>query len=120
MGGCARGRTAPPHAPDRNTGGALFATLSYDVCAPSGAPTGLRPNIHPSTEADGDELGIPSRLSLLVVRPQVDIERDLARLADGTLAPERVSEVEAEVAESPELSAQLAEQRAAVTALRSL
>jgi hypothetical protein len=50
----------------------------------------------------------------------VNIERDLARLADGTLAPERARELEAQVAESPELSALLAEQRGAVTALRAL
>jgi hypothetical protein len=50
----------------------------------------------------------------------VDIERDLARLADGTLAPERARELEAEVGESPELSAQLAEQRSAIAAVRSL
>jgi hypothetical protein len=54
------------------------------------------------------------------VRPQADIERDLARLADGSLAPERAREVEAEVAESPELSAMLADQRGAVDAARSL
>lgn len=50
----------------------------------------------------------------------MDIERDLARLADGTLAPERARELEAEVAESSELSALLAEQRSVVTAVRSL
>jgi hypothetical protein len=50
----------------------------------------------------------------------VDIERDLARLADGSLPPERSRELEAQVAESPELSALLAEQRSAVDAVRGL
>jgi hypothetical protein len=54
------------------------------------------------------------------VRPQLDIERDLAHLADGTLAPDRARELEAEVAESPELTALLAEQRSAVQAVRGL
>jgi hypothetical protein len=54
------------------------------------------------------------------VRPQADIERDLARLADGSLAPDRARELEARVAESPELSALLAEQRRAVDAVRAL
>jgi len=54
------------------------------------------------------------------VRPQPDIERDLARLADGSLAPERARELEAQTDESPELSALLAEQRAAVGVVRSL
>jgi hypothetical protein len=54
------------------------------------------------------------------VRQQVDIERDLARLADGSLAPERARELEAELAESPELSALLAEQRSALDAVRAL
>jgi hypothetical protein len=54
------------------------------------------------------------------VRDQIDIEQDLARLADGTLAPERARELEAQVAEDPELSALLAEQRRALTAVRGL
>jgi hypothetical protein len=54
------------------------------------------------------------------VRPQTDIERDLARLADGTLPPERARELEARVAESAELSALLAEQRAALDAVTTL
>jgi hypothetical protein len=54
------------------------------------------------------------------VRQEIDIERDLARLADGTLEPERARELEERVAESPELSALLAEQRGALTAVRGL
>ncbi len=54
------------------------------------------------------------------MRPGTDIESDLARLADGTLDPERAQEVEAQVANSPELAAQLAEQRRALTAMRAL
>jgi hypothetical protein len=54
------------------------------------------------------------------VRQEIDIERDLARLADGTLAPERARELEERVAESPELSAMLAEQRRTLTAVRGL
>lgn len=54
------------------------------------------------------------------MRHQTDIEQDLARLADGTLAPERASELEARVAESPELSALLAEQRRALDAIGGL
>jgi hypothetical protein len=54
------------------------------------------------------------------VREQVDIERDLARLADGSLAPERARELQAQVAESPELTALLAEQRGALDAVRGL
>lgn len=54
------------------------------------------------------------------MRQPRDIESDLARLADGTLDAERARELEALVAESPELAAQLAEQRRAVTALRAL
>src|SRR5919201_5738583 len=49
-----------------------------------------------------------------------DIERDLARLADGTLTGERAREVEARVAESAELRAMLDEQRRALAALRAL
>jgi hypothetical protein len=40
-----------------------------------------------------------------------DIERDLTRLADGTLTPERAREVEQQVADSPELSQSFAAQR---------
>ena len=54
------------------------------------------------------------------MRQHVDIEKDLARLADGSLAPERARELEARVAEDPELSALLAEQRRALTAVRNL
>lgn len=54
------------------------------------------------------------------MRPETDIDTDLTRLADGTLDPERARELEARVAESPELSAQLAEQRRAMTAVRAL
>jgi hypothetical protein len=54
------------------------------------------------------------------VRNQIDIEQDLARLADGTLDAERARELEARVAESPELSALLAEQRRAITAIGGL
>jgi hypothetical protein len=54
------------------------------------------------------------------VRQQRDIETDLARLADGTLAPERARELEAQVDESPELTALLAEQRSAHDLMRSL
>jgi anti-sigma factor RsiW len=50
----------------------------------------------------------------------MDIERDLARLADGTLPAERARELEARVAESPELSALLAEQRRALDAVSGL
>ena len=44
---------------------------------------------------------------------------DLARLADGTLPPERQAEVEARVAASPQLSQMLARQAAAIAAMRS-
>ena len=54
------------------------------------------------------------------MRSQIDIEKDLARLADGSLAPERARELEKQVAESPEMSAMLAEQRRAVSAIRGL
>ena len=45
-------------------------------------------------------------------------ERELAALADGSLAPERRAEVERLVAASPELQAVLAEQRRAVQAIQ--
>ena len=48
------------------------------------------------------------------------MERDLARLADGTLSAERARELEPRVAESPELRALLDEQRRALGAIRSL
>ena len=54
------------------------------------------------------------------MRFQKDIAQDLARLADGTLAPERARELEQRAAESPELSALLAEQRRSVAAVRGL
>jgi hypothetical protein len=50
----------------------------------------------------------------------LDIERDIARLADGTLAPERARELEARVADSPELTAMLSEQRRSLEATRAL
>ncbi len=48
------------------------------------------------------------------------LERDLARLADGTLHGSRRERVEQLVARSPELQARLREQRRAVAAARSL
>jgi hypothetical protein len=48
------------------------------------------------------------------VRPTADIERDLARLADGTLPGDRARELEARVQESPELQQLLDEQRRAI------
>ncbi len=54
------------------------------------------------------------------MRSQADIERDIARLADGTLSAERARELEARVAGSPELRAMLDEQRVALTAVRGL
>ncbi len=44
---------------------------------------------------------------------------ELAALADGTLAPERRAEVEAQVAASPELAGRLAEQERAISLMRS-
>ena len=54
------------------------------------------------------------------MHPQTDIERDLARLADGTLPADRARALEARVAESPELRAMLDEQRVALEAVRAL
>jgi hypothetical protein len=54
------------------------------------------------------------------MRSQTNIERDLVRLADGTLTGERARELEARVAESPELRAMLDEQRGAIKAIRAL
>jgi hypothetical protein len=52
-------------------------------------------------------------------RPGV-LERDLARLADGTIEPARVYDVERSVAASTELQARLDEQLQAVAAVRTL
>lgn len=49
-----------------------------------------------------------------------EIERDLTRLADGTLDPARRERLEEIVRRSPELQARLREQRRAVAAARSL
>jgi hypothetical protein len=54
------------------------------------------------------------------MRPHTDIERDLVRLADGTLTGDRVRELEARVAESPELRSMLDAQRGALEAIRAL
>jgi hypothetical protein len=54
------------------------------------------------------------------VRLNTDIERDLARLADGTLTPERAREVEEQVADSPELTELLAAQRRSLAFTRTL
>ena len=54
------------------------------------------------------------------MRSQADIERDIARLADGTLGAERARELEKRIAGSPELRAMLDEQRVALTAVRGL
>ena len=53
-------------------------------------------------------------------RADATLERDLARLADGTLHGPRRERVEQLVARSPELQARLREQRRAVAAARSL
>ena len=53
-------------------------------------------------------------------RASASLERDLARLADGTLDASRRERVEQLVARSPELQARLREQRRAVAATRSL
>jgi hypothetical protein len=47
-------------------------------------------------------------------------ERDIASLADGSLAPERRERVERAVAESPELQAELRDQRYALDAVRAV
>lgn len=52
-------------------------------------------------------------------RPSRAIERDLARLADGSLKPQRRELVEGMVAASSELQLRLHEQRRAVTLIRS-
>ncbi|HUB04902.1 MAG TPA: hypothetical protein VMA76_07525 [Solirubrobacteraceae bacterium] len=49
-----------------------------------------------------------------------DLERDLARLADGTIEPGRRDQMERSVAASDELQARLREQRMAVAAVRTL
>jgi hypothetical protein len=58
--------------------------------------------------------------SMGVMRPHTNIERDLARLADGTLTGDRARALEARVAESPELRGMLDEQRGAREAIRAL
>jgi hypothetical protein len=52
-------------------------------------------------------------------RRENDADAQLAALADGSLAPERRAALEAQVAESPELTARLAEQQRALTLVRS-
>lgn len=52
-------------------------------------------------------------------REKQPTERDLAALADGSLAPERRPRVERAVAASPELQADLREQRQALTAIHA-
>jgi hypothetical protein len=54
------------------------------------------------------------------MQSQANIERDLARLADGTLSADRAHDLEARVAGSPELRAMLDEQRVALAAVRGL
>jgi hypothetical protein len=54
------------------------------------------------------------------MRSHTNIERDLVRLADGTLTGDRARELEARVAESPELRSMLDEQRGAIEAIRAL
>jgi len=54
------------------------------------------------------------------MRPHTNIERDLVRLADGTLTGDRARELEARVAESPELQSMLNDQRGALEAIRAL
>src|SRR5438874_11099305 len=51
-------------------------------------------------------------------RPRED-EAELAALADGSLAPERVAALDAEIAGSAELADRLAEQQRAVAILRN-
>ena len=53
-------------------------------------------------------------------RADAALERDLARLADGTLSPSRRERVNQLIARSPELQARLHAQRRAVAAVRSL
>jgi hypothetical protein len=57
---------------------------------------------------------------LRIFRRNEFVEQELAALADGSLPPERRAEVEAQVAASPELAALLAEQRAAIFAVRGV
>src|SRR5204862_4213150 len=52
-------------------------------------------------------------------RPYRPTERDLAALADGSLAPARRERVERAVAESPDLQTRLREQRYALDAVRA-
>ena len=52
-------------------------------------------------------------------RPHRDDESELAALADGSLPPERLAEVSARVAASPELAARLAEQERALMLVRA-
>jgi anti-sigma factor RsiW len=59
---------------------------------------------------------LPTRNS----RSDAALERDLARLADGTLEPSRRHRVEQRVARSPELQVRLRAQRRAVAATRSV
>jgi hypothetical protein len=61
-------------------------------------------------------MGLPGRHS----RTAAALERDLARLADGTLQGSRRDRLERLVAHSPELQARLCAQRRAVAATRSL
>lgn len=51
---------------------------------------------------------------------RASVERDLARLADGTLDPAKRERVERLVASSPELQARLRDQRRAIDAVRSV
>jgi hypothetical protein len=68
-----------------------------------------------------DESGTSRRLQFIgEMRHQTDIERDMARLADGTLGNDRARELEDHIAGSPELQAALDGQRAALNAIRAL
>ena len=60
------------------------------------------------------------RLTSRHSRADASLERDLARLADGTLRGPRRDRVEELVARSPELQARVCDQRRAVAAVRSL